>query len=117
MSGNSFKNRELASEAGKKSKPGKHEKTKQWEALAESIVTIHAARFNSVLSKLPDEDFAKVYTIVLNYFKPKQQTTQLNIESERPIIQLINVSKSFNQLDGFTINDSLSPDKEIKEEN
>jgi hypothetical protein len=39
------------------------------------------------------------------------------IESERPIIQLINVSKSFNQLDGFTINDSVSPDKEIKEEN
>jgi hypothetical protein len=112
-----FKDKKKASEAGQKGKPGKHEKTKQWEALAESIVNIHAARFNEVLTKLPDKDFANVYIIVLNYFKPKQQTTQLNIESERPIIQLINVSKSFNQLDGFTINDSVSPDKEIKEEN
>lgn len=54
-----------------KPKGTKSTKTKQWEALAEDIVTIHAKRFNIALSNLEDEDFVKIYKDILNYFKPK----------------------------------------------
>ena len=64
----------LASENGKKGKPGKHKKTEQWEELAESIVTKHAATFNSIMTNLGENDpelFVKIYKDILNYFKPK----------------------------------------------
>jgi len=79
MPGNTFKDKNIASKAGSKSKPGKHKKTQQWEALAESIITTHAERFNKVLSDLDDADFAKIYKDILNYFKPK---ISYNINSE-----------------------------------
>ena len=68
---NTFADREKAAAAGRKSKPGKQKRIKQWEQLAESIVTEHADRFNRVLRNLNDEDFADQYVKVLNYFKPR----------------------------------------------
>ena len=84
-----FSDKALASAAGKKSsnRGEKHARTTQWEALAESIVTIHADRFNRVLTTLPDDDFAKIYKDILNYFKPKysHQVQEQNTTVIRPV--------------------------------
>jgi len=91
MPGNSFKDKELARKAGQSK--GKHKKTKEWEALAESIVTTHAERFNTVLKDLPDEDFVKIYKDILNYFKPKMQHVTQESEEKQvgPVeIKIIN---------------------------
>ena len=64
----------LASENGKKGKPGKHHKTEQWAELAESIITTRAATFNSIMTSMGESDqelFVKIYKDILNYFKPK----------------------------------------------
>jgi len=66
---NAFKNKEIASRAGKAG--GKHAKTKQWEALGEAITTTHAERFNRILDKADDKEFVGLFLQVLNYFKPK----------------------------------------------
>lgn len=58
---------------------GKHEKTKQWEALGESIVTIHAERFNQILSSCDDEKFIDKFLQVLEYFKPKLARTDSKV--------------------------------------
>jgi len=85
MAGYTFENKDIARKAGQKS--GKTKKTKQWEELAESIVTIHAERFNKVLTDLPDEDFVKIYKDILNYFKPKMQ--HVTQEGEQKVIEPI----------------------------
>lgn len=79
-----------------KGKPAgtKNRKTEQWEVLAESIVTTHAKRFNDVLNNLGDEDFAKIYTQILGYFKPKISHNIVE-NTEKPTIQFINVSEKF----------------------
>ena len=81
---------ESAKRAGKKGKPGKHIKTKQWEALGDAIVGLHAERFNEILNGYlePNEDgivddkqkdkFISAYLNVLNYFKPKHQSTTID---------------------------------------
>lgn len=56
----------------------KNEKTRQWEALGETIVTTHAERFNELLSRADNELFAKYYMQILEYFKPKQARTEIS---------------------------------------
>ena len=41
---------------GKDTKPGKHAKTLQWEALGESIVGQHAEAFNGILNGYLEKD-------------------------------------------------------------
>jgi len=60
----------------------KNTKTKQWEALGAKIVGEGAERFMSILDGLPDDDFTKNYLMILEYFKPKQQRTELNGKQE-----------------------------------
>jgi hypothetical protein len=57
----------------------KNERTKEWEALAESIIGRHAEGFNHTLSefmKHPDPEMqlkgCQLYLQALEYFKPKQ---------------------------------------------
>lgn len=52
-------------------------KTLQWEALGESIVTIHTDRFNSILANSNDKEFSDRFLQVLEYFKPKLNRTTL----------------------------------------
>lgn len=66
-----FKDKKLASEAGKKSKAGKHTKTKQWEALGEFITQEGAERFANIMNDSDDDTFMDMYLKALNYFKPK----------------------------------------------
>jgi len=63
----------------------KAEKTKAWEALGESIVTIHAERFNSILHSSDDENFQRYFTMILEYFKPKQARTEVTGEIDSKV--------------------------------
>jgi len=83
-------------------KKGKHEKTKQWEALGEAIVTKHADRLNEILDNCDDETFIRHYSNVLEYFKPKLARTELSgeldIQTIQPlVIQPVKVKDAANQ--------------------
>ena len=71
----------------------KNERTKQWEALAESIINIHAGRFNEVLTELltsrdPEEreKGAELYLKTLEYFKPRQARVTHAGDENHPVI-------------------------------
>ena len=81
---------------GLKPKGAISEKSKQWEALAESIVGLHAENFNAILvqwatSGDPEQEemFANNYTKILEYFKPKLARTTLVGDNDAPPVQLV----------------------------
>jgi len=82
------KGSKIAREAGQKSKPGKHAKTKQWEELGEFITQSGAERAMRILNQLPDQDFLEQYNKLLNYFKPKitHNINEDTIETPKAII-------------------------------
>ena len=61
----------------------KNKKTLQWEALSESITSEHTERFNRVLNAMEDDKFADTYIKVLEYFKPKQNRTDITTGGEK----------------------------------
>ena len=69
---NSFTDKKLAAAAGRKSRP---KRSLEWEALGKDIAGKHTDRFNNLLNGLDDEEFAKQFLNVLNYFKPKLAST------------------------------------------
>lgn len=71
MPGNSFKDRKLASEAGKKHAGKKHPKTQQWERLGEYITGNLTERMLDYIAGLPDDKAFEAYKQLLNYFKPQ----------------------------------------------
>lgn len=73
----------------------KNEKTKQWEKLAEDFIGRHTERFNRALDNLPDEDFIKVYIMVLSYFRPKLAAEKIEINETNQIkaIKLVEVQQ------------------------
>jgi hypothetical protein len=76
-----FSNPEIAKKAGAKSKPGKHERTKQWEALHEKIVGECTDKVMDYLDSLPPAEMFKAYLNLLEYFKPKLQRSDVDITS------------------------------------
>lgn len=62
---------------GGKVKGSKNEKTKQWEALGEAIITTHAERFNRILAAADDDLFMRNYAQMLEYFKPKLARSEI----------------------------------------
>lgn len=76
---------EKGNKLGAKSKPGKHAKTKQWEALGDAIVGKHSEAFNSIMEGYLEEGenkkFLDAYLQVLNYFKPKYSSTTIDSDS------------------------------------
>lgn len=70
----------------------KNERTKQWEALAESITGMHAERFNSILIDMMEsedesqrEKGCRLYLEALEYFKPKQSRVQHSGDKTEPV--------------------------------
>ena len=63
-------------------KGSKNARTQQWEALAQDIIGKHSERFNKVLDELDDEEFARQYTAILNYFKPRLASTQVEAKAD-----------------------------------
>ena len=84
----------IAAKAGAKSKPGKHIRTKQWEALSDKFCGEFADDVINYLedlrnSKDPKDKalFFEHYKSLLNYFKPKMQ--HVTQESEQKVIEPI----------------------------
>jgi hypothetical protein len=61
-------------------KGSKNQRTMEWEALGEAILSKHSARANEVLSTMPDDKFLENYGKLLEYFKPKQSRTEVKQE-------------------------------------
>ena len=70
---------------GGKQKGSKNKKTVQWDILGESIMNEHTEKFNTELAKLNDKDFMDMYIKVLEYFKPKQNRTDITTKGEKII--------------------------------
>ena len=65
-----------------------NEKTKLWEALGNDLTTIHAQKFNEVLSEMMEHNPEKgmyIYLQVLEYFKPKLNRTTLSGDADNPV--------------------------------
>lgn len=60
----------------RKPKGSLNHKTRQWEALGESIATTHTDRFNRILGDAKDDQFVSLYLQTLEYFKPKLGRTE-----------------------------------------
>jgi len=61
----------------------KNEKTKQWEKLGEFITESGAQRVMEHLNSIKDDaTFFAMYEKLLNYFKPKMQSTQLETKGD-----------------------------------
>jgi translation initiation factor 2 alpha subunit (eIF-2alpha) len=74
---------ETAKQAGAKSKPGIHKKTLQWQVLADKFTGHFADKVVKHLNTLADDDmdkFMEHYKDLLNYFKPKMQSSQVKTE-------------------------------------
>lgn len=70
--------------------PGyKHDKTLQWEALGEALLTKHSERANRILETMPDDKFLDNYGKLLEYFKPKQARTEVKQEGTQQIEVII----------------------------
>ena len=77
---------------GLKPKGAKSDKTKQWEALGESITGHQAEQFNAFLDKMwasrNDEDkmiASELYLKTLEYFKPKQARNTIVGDADAPV--------------------------------
>jgi hypothetical protein len=71
-----------------KPKGAKHEKTKQWEALGEMIVgdcTDKVMQYLNDLWRKDKEAYFKAYTLLLEYFKPKQARTEIVGDEDKPL--------------------------------
>lgn len=76
----------------------KNQKTKEWEALGESILTRHASRFNNILNSSKDGEFMDKFLSIIEYFQPKlaRVESKQQVESETVI--------------RFEFNDSYTPE-------
>jgi len=82
---------------GGKPRGSRNKKTQQWEALGESIMNKHTKKFNEELDKLSGEKFMEMYIKVLEYFKPKQNRTDITTGGNRinpPRIEFINTDET-----------------------
>ena len=77
-----------------KGKPAgsKHQKTLEWEALGEALVSKHSERANKVLASLDDEKFLDAYGKLLEYFKPKQSRQEVKQDGTHVVEVVINRS-------------------------
>ena len=66
----------------KNRKSGPNEKTLAWERLGEMVVNEGAERYQKFLEGLDDKKFAEEFKAILEYFKPRQQRTELKHEGD-----------------------------------
>ena len=58
----------------------KNVKTLMWNELKEYLIGEGSERYLKFMSKLNDKDFANRYEKMLEYFKPKQQRTEIKAD-------------------------------------
>lgn len=64
------------------------EKMRRWEKLGDYLTTDAAERAKLIMSTASDKDFMKWYMELLEYFKPKQQRTEI-VDERTPEEQYI----------------------------
>jgi hypothetical protein len=69
----------------------------EWYALKDSIVDLHAERFNKILGSLEGKEFCDVYLKVLEYFKPKISRVAYRSENPDPPKQFVIEIKGRNE--------------------
>lgn len=74
--------KETAAAAGRKSTRGEGVKSKQWKALGDFITQEGAARAMKILNEMPEEQYLEQYGKLLNYFKPRMQSAQVETKGE-----------------------------------
>lgn len=63
---------------GAGSKPGqKKKKTLEWEAFGKTVLDKGMPRFIKIMQDTNDEEFAKIFLQILEYFKPKLARTEI----------------------------------------
>lgn len=70
------------------------QKTKAWEALGERLTGDHTEKVNKYLDELYKKDkaeFFKAYTLLLEYFKPKQARSEVDLSNKDRSLQNINI--------------------------
>jgi hypothetical protein len=77
----------------------KGKRTLEWEQLGDFITSEGAMRAIDILKKQKDNDFLKNYNALLEYFKPKQQRTEIDGKGE---IKIIWNEELTNETDGKT---------------
>jgi len=60
----------------------KSAKTKQWEQLGDFLTDAGAKRAMEVLNDLSDKDYLEQYGKLLNYFKPRMQSSSIDAKVE-----------------------------------
>jgi len=75
----SFKKGEVNSPNGR-GKGTKNKKTEQWHELGKYIVDKGAKKYMDYITKLEDKDYADRFERILEYFKPRQQRTEIKGE-------------------------------------
>lgn len=64
-------------------KGAKNKRTLQWEALGEAITGECTERFYEEIEKLEGKEYIDAYTKILEYFKPKQNRTDITSGGEK----------------------------------
>ena len=78
----------------------KNTKTKQWEALSESVIGKHSEEFNNYMNDLwtgsqsDKHKAADLFLQVLKYFKPKMSNIQATIDDTERVTRLVFVDAS-----------------------
>jgi len=65
--------------SGKK-KGSKDQKTLAWERIGEYVIGEGADRYLQIIGNLPDKEFLNEFRAIVEYFKPKLQRSDNNIE-------------------------------------
>lgn len=100
---------------GFKPKGAKSEKIKAWDELGAMITGEHTERVNTYLEQLfktDKEAFFKAYTLLLEYFKPKQARTELTGSDGKDLIpETYDLSKLSKQTLKELLDAIEAPDK------
>ncbi|MDH5570377.1 MAG: hypothetical protein OEY89_01350 [Gammaproteobacteria bacterium] len=76
-------------------KGAKGKRQQEWEQLGEFLTETGAQRVKAYMESLNDKEFFEKYKDLLNYFKPKMQSTSIDAKVEAKPIEYRNVSKEF----------------------
>ena len=71
---------------GGRKKGSKDKKTLQWEAIGEWLANEGSERYMKLLQQLEDDKYLNEFKAIIEYFKPKQQRTQIEGNMKSDII-------------------------------
>ena len=90
--------------------PKQQKASKSWFKLEEAMLNQHASRFNALLATMDDEEFAKNYTKMLEFFVSKKQRSEIidNTDPADKVVRIEYVQSEQDELDGVKGFDGIS---------